>query len=203
MPLIPRDEKYFDQLNDLVTNIHKGADLLVRLFDDVPNKTSYLKQIKDVEHECDRISKGIVERLNSTFVTPIDREDIYLLATELDDVMDRINDIALMSVLYGIRAARPDAKELANILMRVVLEMEPAVRTLQSGKGVRVHIERIKQIEEEGDRAWQAAVQQLFEHETDAIELVRWKDIYDKLEAGIDRCNDVAKGLEGIIVKHA
>jgi predicted phosphate transport protein (TIGR00153 family) len=203
MPLIPRDEKYFEQLNDLMTRIHKGAELLVQLLDDVPNKARYLKSIKDIEHECDRISKGIIERLNSSFITPIDREDIYLLATELDDVMDRINDIALLTVLHGIKEASPAGQKMARILMDAVLELEPAVAALQSRKEVRAHIEKVKAIEEEGDRVWQETVQRLFEEETNAVELIRWMGIYDKMEAAIDRCNDVAKALEGIVVKNA
>src|SRR5215204_3962590 len=102
MPLIPRDEKYFAMLNQLVGEIRKGADLFVRLFDDMSRNASYAEEIKKVEVECDRLSASIVERLNSTFITPIDREDIYLLATELDDIMDMINDMSRLTVLYGV-----------------------------------------------------------------------------------------------------
>jgi uncharacterized protein len=203
MPLIPRDEKYFEQLQALVARIHRGADVMVQLFDDMPKKTGYLKEIKDIEHECDRISKGIIERINTSFITPIDREDIYLLATELDDVMDSINDIALMTVLYGIREGTSAGRKLAETLRNAVVELETAVAALQSREGVREHIERIKAIEEEGDRIWQETVQRLFEEETNAIELIKWRDIYDQLEAGIDQCNGVAKALEAVIVKNA
>ena len=101
MQIIPRDEKYFDLLNETVSRIHAGADLLVAMFDDIPQKAEYLRKIKDVEHECDQLSDSVVERLNSSFITPIDREDIYLLATELDDVMDGIAepDRRLMSAM--------------------------------------------------------------------------------------------------------
>jgi uncharacterized protein len=203
MPLIPRDEKYFDLLNQLVAGIHRGADALRRLFDDVPHKADYLKQIKEIEHECDHISGGIIDRLNAAFITPLDREDIYLLATELDDVMDRINDIALLTVLYGIDVCTQPAKELAMILMDVALELEPAVTALRTRSGVRDHIERIKSLEEDGDRVWQSAVQRLFAEEKNPIDLVRWMGIYEKLEAGIDQCKHVAKTLDAVVVKNA
>lgn len=203
MSLIPRDEKYFDQLNEMVARIHRGAEVLMRLFEDVPNKAVYHKEIKDIEHECDQLSAAILDKLNSSFITPIDREDIYLLATELDDVMDRINDIGLLTVLYGINRCTPAAREMARILRDVALELEPAVTALHSRKGVREHIERIKLLEEEGDRAWQQAVQRLFTDELDAIELIRWKGIYEALEAGIDQCKHVAKTLEAVLVKNA
>jgi hypothetical protein len=203
MPLIPRDEKYFELLNDMIERIHKGADLLVRLFDDVFNKADYVKQIKEVERECDRLTATIIERINSSFITPLDREDIYMLATELDDVMDRINDIALLTVLHGIKDGTPADREMARILQSLVYELEPAIRTLQSRKGVREHIRQIKKLEEQGDHAWQTTVQQLFEEEQNAVELVRWLGIYDKLEMAIDRGNDVAKALEAVVVKNA
>jgi uncharacterized protein len=203
MRLIPRDEKYFEQLNELVAAIHKGADRLRLLFDDLRKKTLYLKEIKDIEHDCDRISGGIIEHLNASFITPIDREDIYLLATELDDVMDRINDIALLTVLYGVETTTDSARELTRILVSVALELEPAILALRSRGGVREHIERIKSLEEDGDRVWQAAVQRLFADEKNPIELVRWLGLYEKLEAGIDQCKHVAKTLEAIVVKNA
>ena len=203
MQLIPRDEKYFDLLNQVVSRIHAGADLLVAMFNEIPQKAEYLRKIKDVEHECDQLSDSIIERLNSSFITPIDREDIYLLATELDDVMDRINDIALLVVLYGVDKVPPAATEMCRILREVSLELEPAVCALQSRTGVREHVEKVKALEEDGDRAWQAAVQRLFAEEKDAIELVRWTGIYEKLESGIDQCKHVAKTLEAVLVKNA
>jgi predicted phosphate transport protein (TIGR00153 family) len=203
MPLIPRDEKYFDLLNQLVGQIRKGSDLFVRLFDDFSRNVSYADQIKEVERECDRISAAIIERLNSTFLTPIDREDIYTLATELDDIMDMINDMARLTVLYGVKQGTPSAESLARTLMDSVVELEKAFAVLESRRGVRDHIERIKELEEEGDRASQSAVQQLFAEEQNPIEVIKWLKIYEEMEAGIDRCKDVAKVLEAVVMKNA
>ena len=203
MPLIPRDEKYFAMLNQLVGQIRKGTDLFVRLFDDIGKNATYAEEIKKVEVECDRISASIVERLNSTFITPIDREDIYLLATELDDIMDMVNDMARLTVLYGVTKSTPHAVQLARTLMDSVVELEKTLALLESRKGVRDHIERIKALEEEGDRASQSAIQSLFANEKDPIEVIKWVKIYEEMEAGIDRCKDVAKVVESIVMKNA
>jgi uncharacterized protein len=203
MGLIPREEKYFAMLNQLVGQIRKGADLFVRLFDDIARNATYAEEIKKVEVECDRHSAAIIERLNSTFITPIDREDIYLLATELDDIMDMINDMARLTVLYGVTRATPHAVTLARTLMDSVVELEKMFALLESRKGVRDHIERIKALEEDGDRASQTAIQSLFAEEKDPIEVIKWVKIYEEMEAGIDRCKDVAKVVESVVMKNA
>jgi predicted phosphate transport protein (TIGR00153 family) len=203
MPLIPRDEKYFAMLNQLVGTIRKGADLFVRLFDDIGNNVSFADEIKKAELECDTISANIVERLNSTFITPIDREDIYLLATELDDIMDMINDMARLTVLYGVTRSTAPAGQLARTLMSCVVELEHTLAGLESRKGIREHIDKIKLLEEEGDRASQSAIQSLFADEKDPIEVIKWVKIYEEMEAGIDRCKDVAKVVESIVMKNA
>lgn len=203
MPFIPREEKYFHLLNQLVGHIRKGSDLLVRLFDDLGNNSAFAEQIKAVEKECDDIAAQIIERLNSTFITPIDREDIYTLTTELDDIMDHMNDMARLTVIYGMTAGQQHASQLARTLMDSVVELEKAFALLESRRGVREHIERIKSLEEDGDRTWQTAMQRLFAEEKDPIAVIKWSKIYDELELATDRCKDVAKVLEAIVVKHA
>ena len=203
MGLIPRNEKYFGMLSQLVGEIRKGSDLLVRLFDDIAKNEAIAEQIKVVELTCDRHSATIVETLNSSFITPIDREDIYLLATELDDIMDMINDMARLTVLYGVTKSTPQAVSLSRTLMDSVVELEKMFAVLESRKGVREHIERIKSLEEEGDRLSQAAIQGLFAEEKDPIEVIKWVKIYEEMEAGIDRCKDVAKVVEAVVMKNA
>lgn len=203
MPLIPREEKYFALLNQLVGQVRQGADLFVRLFDDIGRRQEFAEEIKKVELECDRLSAAIIERLNSTFITPIDREDIYLLASELDDIMDTINDVGRTTVLYEIERSTPPIKELARTLMGSVVELEKVFAVLESRKGVREHIERIKALEEDGDRVSQQAIHALFSNETNPIEVIKWIKVYEKMEAAIDRCKDVAKVVEAIVMKHA
>src|SRR5688500_5302749 len=151
MPLIPREEKYFQLLNQLVGNIRRGADLLVRLFDDISNHAAFAEQIKAVEKECDDNAAEIIEKLNSSFITPIDREDIYTLTIELDDIMDHMNDMARLIVIYGMTSGQQHASSLARTLLDSVVELEKAFVLLESRKGVREHIERIKSLEEDGD----------------------------------------------------
>lgn len=203
MGLIPRNEKYFAMLSQLAGEIRKGSDLLVRLFDDMAKNEAISEQIKAVELNCDRFSAAIVETLNSSFITPIDREDIYVLATELDDIMDMINDMARLTVLYGVTKSTPQAVALSRTLMDCVVELEKMFAVLESRKGVREHIERIKALEEEGDRLSQAAIQGLFAEEKDPIEVIKWVKLYEEMEAGIDRCKDVAKVVEAIVMKNA
>ena len=203
MGLIPRNEKYFSMLNQLVGEIRKGSDLLVRLFDDIAKNEAISEQIKSVELACDRHSATIVETLNSAFITPIDREDIYVLATDLDDIMDMINDMARLTVLYGVTKSTPQAVSLSRTLMDSVVELEKMFAVLETRKGVREHIERIKALEEEGDRLSQAAIQGLFANEKDPIEVIKWVKIYEEMEAGIDRCKDVAKVVEAVVMKNA
>ena len=203
MGLIPRNEKYFSMLNQLVGEIRKGSDLLVRLFDDIAKNEAISEQIKAVELACDRHSATIVETLNSAFITPIDREDIYVLATDLDDIMDMINDMARLTVLYGVTKSTPQAVSLSRTLMDSVVELEKMFAVLETRKGVREHIERIKALEEEGDRLSQAAIQGLFANEKDPIEVIKWVKIYEEMEAGIDRCKDVAKVVEAVVMKNA
>lgn len=203
MGLIPRNEKYFAMLSQLAGEIRKGSDLLVRLFDDIAKNDAISEQIKAVELNCDRLSAAIVETLNSSFITPIDREDIYVLATELDDIMDMMNDMARLTVLYGVTKSTPQAVALSRTLMDSVVELEKMFAVLESRKGVREHIERIKSLEEEGDRLSQAAIQGLFADEKDPIEVIKWVKIYEEMEAGIDRCKDIAKVVEAIVMKNA
>lgn len=203
MGLIPRNEKYFAMLSQLAGEIRKGSDLLVRLFDDIAKNEAISEQIKVVELNCDRFSAAIVELLNSSFITPIDREDIYVLATELDDIMDMMNDMARLTVLYGVTKSTPQAVALSRTLMDSVVELEKMFAVLESRKGVREHIERIKALEEEGDRLSQAAIQGLFAEEKDPIEVIKWVKIYEEMEAGIDRCKDIAKVVEAIVMKNS
>lgn len=203
MGIFPRNEKYFDQLNAFVAHIHKGAALFVRLFEDFAQNAAYAEQIKEIERECDQHSAAIIERLNTSFITPLDREDIYTLATELDDIMDMINEMARLTVLYRVKAGTPAATDLARMLQEAVAELERAFAGLKSRENVRPHIDRIRDLEEQGDRVSQDAIQRLFTHEQDPIEIIKWLKIYEEMDTGLDRCKKVAKVLAGIVVKNA
>lgn len=203
MALIPREEKYFALLNELIANVEKGSQLLVGLFENFLDHPSYAAQIKQVERDCDRISGQIVDQLNSTFITPMDREDLYLLATELDDIMDTINEMGRLTVIYNIQNTSKPAQELARILNQSVVELKAAVGLIEHRDGITNHIRAVKALEEQGDRASQAAIQNLFTNEPNPIEVIRWLKIYEDMEAGIDMCWNVARVVEAVMMKNA
>src|SRR4051812_35449859 len=161
------------------------------------------EEIKEVEHECDTLTHQIIQRLHRTFVTPLDREDIFALARSLDDVMDAIDATAALVRLYQISVVRQDARALARIIVGCTEQLVQAVKALERKKGVAEPAVEINRLENEADRAHQAAVRALFEQERDPIQIMKWKEILDFLEDATDRCEDVANVLEGVVVKHA
>jgi hypothetical protein len=201
--LIPREERFFDDFNALAEQIRHGAGLLQEML--VPDRPVWDKadEIKEVEHKCDFLTHEIIQRLHRTFVTPLDREDIHSLARSLDDVMDAIDASAAIVRLYQIDKVRPDARELARLVLSSCDQVMVAMKALQGMHGVTEPAVEINRLENEADRAHQSAVRRLFEEERDPIVIIKWKEILDFLEAATDRCEDVANVLEGVVVKHA
>jgi predicted phosphate transport protein (TIGR00153 family) len=201
--LIPKEEKFYDDFAALAEQIRFGAGLLRAML--APERPIWDKadEIKEVEHKCDFLTHEIIQRLNRTFVTPLDREDIHTLARSLDDVMDAIDASATILRLYHIDTVRPGARELAHIIFDSAEELVHAIKALEGRKGVAERAVEINRLENEADRAHQAAVQTLFQEERDAIVIIKWKEIFDFLEQATDRCEDVANVLEGVVVKHA
>jgi predicted phosphate transport protein (TIGR00153 family) len=201
--LIPREERFFDDFVAMAEQIQKGAGILVDML--APERPIWDKadEIKEVEHKCDFLTHEIIQRLHRTFVTPLDREDIHSLARSLDDVMDAIDASAAIVRLYAIERVRPDARELARIILLSTEEVVKAMKALERRKGVAEPAVEINRLENEADRAHQSAVRRLFEEERDPITIMKWKEILDFLEEATDRCEDVANVLEGVVVKHA
>jgi predicted phosphate transport protein (TIGR00153 family) len=200
--LLPREEKYFAMLNQLAAHVRQGGALFVKLFADYENHSRYAEQIKEIEVTCDDLSAKIIQKLNSTFITPIDREDIYLLVTELDDVIDMINDLARRLEIYGVTTPRPEASEIASLLGKATEEIEVAFGMLEQHEALGEHIGMISQLEKSADTLYQDAIRRLFREEKDPIEVIKWMSIYEELENSIDRCKDVAEALEAVIVKN-
>jgi uncharacterized protein len=201
--LIPREEKFYDDFTALAEQIRHGAGLLDAML--APDRPVWDKadEIKEVEHKCDFLTHEVLQRLNRTFVTPLDREDIHTLARSLDDVMDAIDAVATIVRLYRIETVRPGARELSRIIIDSTDQVVYAMKALEKRSGVAERAVEINRLENEADRAHQAAVQALFEEEKDAIVIMKWKEILDFLEQATDRCEDVANVLEGVVVKHA
>jgi predicted phosphate transport protein (TIGR00153 family) len=200
--LIPREERFYDDFAALASEICRGARLLQAML--APDRPVWDKaeEIKEAEHKCDFLTHELIRRLHRTFVTPLDREDIYELAKSLDDVMDAIDASATMINIYQIQNVRPRARELVRIIVESSDQILVGVRALDKRDGVAAAAVEINRLENEADRIHQEAVRRLFEDQTDPIVIMKWKEILDILEEATDRCEDVANVLEGVVVKH-
>ncbi len=200
---LPRDEKYFERFTDMAQRIHEGAKILNKFFSNAAPVAMVADQIKRLEHECDEISHEILRGIDRTFITPIDREDIHQLAVRLDDVIDLI-DVTIRRVsLFQIEKPTPISQALCQLIVQATGELVEAVSRLRQQKGVMEHCIRIKQIENEGDVAYHDAVASLFADHIPAIEVIKWKDVYDNMERCIDQCVAVAHVLESVLLKHS
>jgi hypothetical protein len=205
MRLLPRDEQFYDFFEASVKKVLQGAIQLEEFigdFRDVPLKA---KQIKDTEHEGDVITHNTIELLNRTFITPLDREDIHKLISSLDDILDYIEACAARLDLFKVGKTNDEAKLLVGILVKTVKEVEQAVFKLRHLKGADSLMKNcieVNRLENEGDNVCRMAVAKLFEGETHPLEVIKWNEIYETLENAIDRCEDVANVLEGIVLKN-
>lgn len=200
--LIPSEEKFYDDFKALADELKKGARLLESMV--APGRPIWDKadEINEVEHKCDVLTHEVILRLNRTFVTPIDREDIHALARSLDDVMDAIDASATLIRLYRLEAVRFGARELAHLITASTDQVRLALESMERHSGIIPHAIEINRLENEADRAHQLAVTRLFDEERDPIVVMKWKETLDFLEAATDRCEDVANVLEGVVVKH-
>jgi predicted phosphate transport protein (TIGR00153 family) len=200
--LIPREEKFFTDFQALADELKVGAQLLEQMLEPEHPVWNKADEIKEVEHKCDSLTHGIIQRLNRTFVTPLDREDIHALARSLDDVMDSIDAAATLVRLYRLDTVRFGARELAQIITASTYQVRLALDALEQQKGILGHAVEINRLENEADRIHQQAVSQLFDAEHDPLTVMKWKESLDFLEDATDRCEDVANVLEGVMVKH-
>lgn len=200
--LIPREEKFYIDFQALADELYHGAELLEQML--APERPLWDKadEIKEVEHKCDFLTHEIIQRLNRTFVTPLDREDIHALARSLDDVMDAIDASAALVRLYRLESVRVGARDLARQITACTKSVRLALEALGQHKNVVVHAVEINRLENEADRTHQEAVRRLFDEEPNPIAVMKWKETLDLLEAATDRCEDVANVLEGVVVKH-
>ena len=200
--LLPREEEFFDLFTEVARRSHEAAGHLTALFTE-PDKASYhADQIKRLEHECDQFTHEVVNRLDRTFITPIDREDIYRLAGDLDDVIDIIDGVARRAQIFRVGPAPDGVKQLTGVIERALVALAKGVEHLKKRDGVMEACIEAKQLEEEADALYHSALGQLFDTEQNAIELVKWKEIYDNLERCVDQAEDVANVLESITIKH-
>ena len=199
----PRDRVYFDLFEEAGRNVLVAADLLDRLLTNYPESDGLAKEILVCEHEGDRITHDIIDRLNHTFVTPIDREDILALASALDDVVDYTEEVADYLGLYKIEAPMDQAITLARVLKAAAHQVSEAMPRLRGFRDVSSYTVEINRLENEGDRITREAVASLFDGGIDPMVVIRWKDVFERLEAAIDATERVANILEGIVIKNS
>ena len=202
--LLPRDDQFFLLFDQLAAHLATTAKMLDTMFgDDVQNANEHVKKIKDVEHKADLLTATITQRIDKSFITPIDREDIHMLASRLDDVVDLIDGTSRRFEMLHISEIRRPAKQLTNILCRAGSEIQAAVSEMRKPPLVNEHVALIKHLEEEGDAVYHEAVGALFSGKPDPLEVIKWKEIYDTLERAIDSCMAVAQVLQSISLKNA
>lgn len=203
MRLLPREEEFFDLFAAVAQRNQEAAHLLRQLFDAPPDRrTATVEAIKRLEHEADQITHEVVNRLDRTFITPLDREDIYQLASDLDDVMDVMDGVARRSQIFHIGTTPEGVKQLTEVIERMVAVLADGVGCLKKGDDVMKYCVEAKKLEEEGDAIYHESLGRMFETEKNAIELIKWKEIYDNLERTLDEAEDVANVLESITLKH-
>ncbi len=202
MRLIPRDEEFFNMFASLASLLTASARLLHEMFSDPAELHQKVAAIKKLEHEADQLTADVIKRIDKTFVTPIDREDIHLLVSRLDNVIDLIDGAARRAQIFRIDETRQPAIKLCSILVRMGEAIEGAVTNVKKAKIVVERGREVKVLEEEGDAVYHQALGALFEGKPDALEVIKWKELYDKIEGALDECEDVANTLDSIALKN-
>jgi uncharacterized protein Yka (UPF0111/DUF47 family) len=201
---LPRDEEFFTLFNQLAGHLSTSAKLLNDMFAADPGRAGeFVKSIKDVEHQADLLTASIIQRIDMSFSTPFDREDIHNVTTSLDDVIDLIDGTARRFVMFHITEIREPGQRLAGIILRASAEVEAGVAGSRKPKIVRTRVAAIKQLEEEADAVYHEAVGALFAGNPNPVEVIKWKEMYDKLEGTTDSCMGVAQALQSLSLKHA
>jgi predicted phosphate transport protein (TIGR00153 family) len=201
--LAPRDREFFDLFEEAGGNVLRAASLLEELLTDFPERNDLARDILICEQDGDRITHDIIQRLNQTFVTPIDREDILALASALDDVVDYTEEVADYLGLYKIEAPMEQAQNLAHVLHAAARQISEAMPRLRGFKDISHYTVEINRLENDGDRITREAIASLFDNGIDPMVVIRWKDIFERLEEAIDATEHVANILEGIVIKNA
>ncbi|MGH2780132.1 MAG: DUF47 domain-containing protein [Thermoleophilaceae bacterium] len=201
--LAPRDREFFDLFEEAGGNILRAAGLLEEMLRDFPERSELARDILICEQDGDRITHDIIQRLNQTFVTPIDREDIYQLASALDDVVDYTEEVSDYLGLYKIEAPMTQAQDLATVLLSCARQISEAMPRMRGFKDISHYTVEINRLENDGDRIVREAIASLFDNGIDPMVVIRWKDIFERLEEAIDATEHVANILQGIVIKNS
>ena len=200
---LPKEEQYFSLFTRMTSYIYDAARALVEMLADKNGDyAEHVKRIKTIEHACDDLTHSVSMRLNKSFITPFDREDIYLLSGALDDIVDLIDDAARAMMMYDVHESTVHARRLADVILRMAVQLHEIVSLLSRPDGITTRIVEIHRLENEGDDIYHTAIGELFRHTADPLMVIKWKEIYEKLEAAVDRCEHVANIVEGVIIKN-
>jgi predicted phosphate transport protein (TIGR00153 family) len=202
--LLPREDEYFALFSKVSTKLEEAATLLVEMMKASDSEYDTLsKRIKDVEHECDELTHTMTRKLNSSFITPFDREDIYTLSNALDDVCDYIDAVGRAVVMFNIHEIDAHAVRLSEILLKQTKAVHAAILMLEKADGIDKHLLEIQRLENEADDIYFRAMADLFKNGSDPVEIIKWKELYEILENGTDKCEYVGNIIESIILKHS
>ncbi|MBN1528887.1 MAG: DUF47 domain-containing protein [Thermoleophilaceae bacterium] len=201
--LAPKDREFFDLFEEAGGNIQRATGLLEEMLREYPERSELARDILICEQEGDRITHDIIRRLNQTFVTPIDREDVFALSSALDDVVDYTEEVADYLGLYKIEAPMSQAQELAKVLQQCGRQIAEAMPRLRGFKDLTHYTVELNRLENDGDRIVREAIASLFDNGIDPMVVIRWKDIFERLEEAIDSAEHVANILEGIVIKNS
>jgi uncharacterized protein len=201
--IIPRDQGFYELFEKDAANVADAASLLAKLLADFHDPETAHAEIRQREHDGDEMTHQILRQLNTTFVTPFDREDIHRLASGLDDILDGIEAVADLFVLHHIAHPLPEMRQQADVLARATEQVQEAMGQLRSLRGLEPYWVEINRLENEGDRVYRKTMASLFSGDYKAMDVLKWKDVVDQLEGAIDDCEDVANTLESIVLKHA
>jgi uncharacterized protein Yka (UPF0111/DUF47 family) len=200
---MPAEEDYLSSLGQMTTLVGEAAHALVEMFGDEQGEGDrYAAHIKTIEHACDEITHNISTRLSRSFITAIDREDIHALATALDDVVDFIDALATGVVMYGVQEYTPFMRMFAGVIQQMSLELDLLVPSLDRPKDIRTRLLKLHELEKEGDEIYRESVGDLFSGELDVHKVIVLKDLYENLEATVDRCQHVGDLVERIVIKN-
>lgn len=200
--LKPQKREFFDLFSEASANACDIAQMLVEVLADWPASRGRLRDIRELEHEGDRLTHAVINLLNRTFVTPLDRDDMYRLASAIDDICDHVEEAADNIELYEVRDVPEKAKQQADVIVRAATRLHEAVQRLEGFKDSQRQLVALRELEDEGDRLSREAVADLFRSGQDPLTIIRWKDIHEQLEEAVDACENAADVLEAILVKN-
>ena len=206
MRLFPKEENFFAYFEELANKIEEGGQLFLEMTEKHDYSEEKITKLKEIEHEADAITHRTYEKMHKTFLTPIDREDIYALVNKMDSIMDVIEATAIRIHLYKVKKSDDQIIKQAKILNEAIQKIKGIIHGLRNMKNSKMILDgcvEINTLENAGDVVLRTIMANLFENEKDAIELIKWKDIFQLLEEGIDVCEDVSNIIEGIVLKHA